>query len=151
MKKSWIIVAIVIVLIGVAVRSMTCQTPETKKHSNHVGRCACTSKCSSLPGIRNLHRPDVLALASVEHFERVLVRAEHAEHLFHGNVLQSGRGAICLAFQRDDFVAILAFPLACKHRGLDVTHPYAVELLLRVVVAYQAPPGKRLAHHFAVE
>src|SRR4051812_26331339 len=42
---------------------------------------------SSLPRICNLHRPHVLPLAPIEHFERVFVGADHAEHLFHGNVL----------------------------------------------------------------
>src|SRR5258705_12813581 len=106
-----------------------------KSTATHRAAVLALSKRSSLPSIRNLHRPDVLALAPIEHFEGVFVRAEHAEHLFHGNVLAARRGTIGLAFQRDDFVAVLPFALACKHRGLNVTHPHAVELLLRVVVA----------------
>src|SRR5262245_66158313 len=74
-----------------------------------------------LAGIRDLHGPEVLAVAHIEHFERVFVRAQHAEHLFHRNVFSARPETVRLAFQRNDFVVVFAFYLTPIHRGLKLT------------------------------
>src|SRR5687767_2817153 len=124
---------------------------ETKSTATAWAAVPALPNSNSLPGIRNLHHLRVRAFARVIHFENVLILADHAKDRFHRNVLLAGRSTTRFAFQGDNFVAVLTFALACENRGLHVTHPNGVERLLDVVVAQEALPGKRLAHHFAVE
>jgi len=67
----------------------------------------------------------------------VLVRADHAEDLPSWNVFLAGRSATCLAFERDDFVAILAPAFARKHGGVHVIDP----TLQKVCFVLSKPSG----------